>query len=316
MLGEEGRLSLREGGPMEHQALEKVEFSDKPSLFVVADGSASQSRALRTAELAGCRVSAVAPIDGAVERLQRQAGLNAVFLEVEEDGGEDLVALLVRLNLAAEAGDHASVICAPPALLDLVAAHAWHSLVTHLCEAQEHERVAALTEATAPRRHWLNDIGKEQEPPPLRQLSEELGRIASALAALPEAQRAPAPREGNGRGGSVDAGQVRAIIRARRLREQYFGPELFADPAWDILLDLFAARLERRSVAVSSLCIAAAVPPTTALRWIKTLTDLGLLIRTADPQDGRRVYIELAQKTAEAVEDYLIAAQRISPSLI
>jgi DNA-binding MarR family transcriptional regulator len=82
------------------------------------------------------------------------------------------------------------------------------------------------------------------------------------------------------------------------------------------LLDLFAARLEKRSVAVSSLCIAAAVPPTTALRWIKTLTDLGLLVRTADPQDGRRVYIELAPKAAEGVEACLKAALRVSPLII
>jgi hypothetical protein len=44
------------------------------------------------------------------------------------------------------------------------------------------------------------------------------------------------------------------------MREQFFGPDLFADPAWDILLDLYAARLEQQRVAVSSLCIAAAVP--------------------------------------------------------
>ena len=42
-----------------------------------------------------------------------------------------------------------------------------------------------------------------------------------------------------------------------------------------MLLDLLAARLERERVSVSSLCIAAAVPPTTALRWIRTLTDKG-----------------------------------------
>ena len=61
-----------------------------------------------------------------------------------------------------------------------------------------------------------------------------------------------------------------------------------------MLLDLMAARLEENRVAVSSLCIAAAVPATTALRWIKALTDRGLFVRVADPQDGRRVFIELS----------------------
>src|SRR3546814_2986047 len=47
---------------------------------------------------------------------------------------------------------------------------------------------------------------------------------------------------------------VRRMLRQRRMREQYFPADLFADPAWDMLLDLYAARLERQPVSVSSLC--------------------------------------------------------------
>jgi DNA-binding MarR family transcriptional regulator len=77
-----------------------------------------------------------------------------------------------------------------------------------------------------------------------------------------------------------------------------------------------AARIEKSRVAVSSLCIAAAVPATTALRWIKLLTDRGLFLRAADPQDGRRVYIELSDEAARGVAAYLLAVQRIAPSVI
>ena len=73
------------------------------------------------------------------------------------------------------------------------------------------------------------------------------------------------------------------MIRARRLRARYFDEELFADPAWDMLLDLVQAEIDRLRVPVSSLWIAAAVPATTALRWIKTMTDSGLFVRRADP---------------------------------
>jgi DNA-binding MarR family transcriptional regulator len=106
------------------------------------------------------------------------------------------------------------------------------------------------------------------------------------------------------------------MIRARRLRDQYFRGDLFADPAWDMLLDLMAARIEKKRVAVSSLCIAAAVPATTALRWIKALTDRGLFVRAADPQDGRRVYIELSDDTARALATYLRALRRICPTAV
>ena len=77
-----------------------------------------------------------------------------------------------------------------------------------------------------------------------------------------------------------------------------------------MLLDLMAARVERVQVAVSSLCIAAAVPPTTALRWIKTMTDVGLFERASDPEDGRRIFIQLSDKAANAMANYLSLAKQ------
>lgn len=74
-----------------------------------------------------------------------------------------------------------------------------------------------------------------------------------------------------------------------------------------MLLDLFAARLERQVVSVSSLCIASAVPATTALRWIKTLTDAGLFLREADERDGRRIFIAMSDQAYSAMERYFEA---------
>ena len=100
---------------------------------------------------------------------------------------------------------------------------------------------------------------------------------------------------------------LREIIKLRRLRERFFPPDLFADPAWDILLDLKAAAQEGQHVSVSSLCIAAAVPPTTALRWISAMTDSGMLVRRQDPADARRVFIELSPETSAKMDDYIVA---------
>lgn len=97
---------------------------------------------------------------------------------------------------------------------------------------------------------------------------------------------------------------VKRIIRDRRQRSKYFDEELFADPAWDILLDLTAARAEHRRVSVSSLCIAAGVPPTTALRWISQMVESGLLERTQDQEDKRRAFIALTDQTADAMARY------------
>jgi DNA-binding MarR family transcriptional regulator len=109
----------------------------------------------------------------------------------------------------------------------------------------------------------------------------------------------------DGKTGHFSANDVRRIISARRRRDDIFGDDLFADPAWDILLDLYAAFLEERQVAVSSLCIAAAVPPTTALRWLKLMTKSGWLEREADPIDRRRVYMRLSAKALKTMQNYL-----------
>lgn len=109
-----------------------------------------------------------------------------------------------------------------------------------------------------------------------------------------------------GGGAGVSAALVRRTIRQRRMRDELFPAELFADPAWDMMLDLFAARLERNRVSVSSLCIAAAVPATTALRWIKTMTDTGLFIRDADPHDKRRIHVALSDDCATRLQRYFL----------
>ena len=97
---------------------------------------------------------------------------------------------------------------------------------------------------------------------------------------------------------------IRRIIRLRQLRGRYFNAKLFADPAWDMLLDLTAARAEHRRVSVTSLCIASGVPPTTALRWISQMIDEGLFARVGDEADRRRAFIELTDRSAEMIARY------------
>lgn len=132
----------------------------------------------------------------------------------------------------------------------------------------------------------------------LRKITGELQQLAADLKSLSE-QASLSPSASH-----LGSGRIRALLRARHKRAQFFGPNLFGDPAWDILLELLAARLEGRQISVSSLCVAAAVPPTTALRWIRSMTDGGLLVRTADEDDGRRVYVKLSEHATSRLEDY------------
>lgn len=104
--------------------------------------------------------------------------------------------------------------------------------------------------------------------------------------------------------GLPGASVIRGLIRQRQLRARFFDAELFADPAWDVLLDLSAARVEGKRVSVTSLCIASGVPATTALRWIGQMVDSGLLLRVPDANDGRRAYIALSDEAADGMARY------------
>jgi hypothetical protein len=301
---------------MAPDALEAVVYRPERRVLVFGDSAAAIERMRDPAELMGCSVADSGPIEGAAERLEAQVHIDAVLVEAERCSPA-LDRLLHSLELRARSGLHRSVVSAPEELIDCVFAATPHRDVFQLCRPNPLERVATVAFAGIRRQPRLRD-GKDDIHAVLQQLSDEAARIAGALASLADTGRGPESEAGEegaggGDGPAVDAGLVRSIIRARRLRDSYLKGGLFADPAWDMLLDLMAARLERNRVAVSSLCIAAAVPPTTALRWIKTLTDRGLLVRCADPADGRRVYIELSDDAARALASYIRAAQRIAP---
>lgn len=98
---------------------------------------------------------------------------------------------------------------------------------------------------------------------------------------------------------------VRSIIHARAIRRQFFDEELFSDPAWDILLELYALDREGVRVSVSKLSVAANVPCTTCLRWIDKLETESLVIRFDDPLDARRVWIELSELGRSTMTAYL-----------
>lgn len=104
--------------------------------------------------------------------------------------------------------------------------------------------------------------------------------------------------------GRVTEQTVKRIVAARRKREKIFGANLFADPAWDILLDLYAAHLGQRRISITDLCSGARVPTTTALRWLDRLSSDELVERRPDPCDKRRIWIELSAAGVAAMASY------------
>ena len=102
---------------------------------------------------------------------------------------------------------------------------------------------------------------------------------------------------------------ARMLYAERRRRDRTLPAELFGEPSWDILLDLFVARSEGRRVPTTSACIGAHVPPTTALRWLRLLEGHGLLEREEDERDGRRTFVRLSTKGMDLVGNFLDASR-------
>lgn len=139
------------------------------------------------------------------------------------------------------------------------------------------------------------------------------GVVLDSLHELPRYKSGQAARSGRPLGLAMSAVYIRELIRQRRVRESLVPAGLFSDPAWDILLDLTAARMEGLSVSISSACIAANVPTTTALRWINQLVQKGLLVRKPDHLDGRRATVTTTDCAQDMVTSYLSqSAERLA----
>jgi len=284
-------------------------YSATPPVLLAASSEVASARAERTIHSFGLQVGARLTIAEAPDRIQQQARIGAIWVELDHDRGAPLDALLERVSTDVDRGIYAAVISATSSLIDPLFARLRNDDVQVIIDASDLARASALAIATAQRETPLrvSDVGNDRSSERLRHLSDEVSRIATTLARLSANSPAFGPGLEAPLGGDVpdiSAEAVRSVIRARRLRDRYFPAELFADPAWDMLLDLLQAEIAQLRVPVSNLCLAAAVPATTALRWLKSMVAEGLFVRRADPLDGRRVLVELAPEASRSLRLY------------
>jgi DNA-binding MarR family transcriptional regulator len=120
---------------------------------------------------------------------------------------------------------------------------------------------------------------------------------ARGEAGAPESVGAPLPLD--------LAAFARHLYKERRARDEMLGGDLFGDPMWDLMLELYAAAGEGEKVSVSSACAASGAPASSAIRYIKAMTKRGLLVRDDCPTDARRVYVRLSNHGRQVMTDLL-----------
>ncbi|WP_310532350.1 MarR family winged helix-turn-helix transcriptional regulator [Novosphingobium sp.] len=157
---------------------------------------------------------------------------------------------------------------------------------------EDREQKAGPAQSHAEFLHALQDLVVET----LRQANEY-------LASLPQP---PPPEAGTGvrpaiLGGSRNLDWAKRAYEARRYRKQHLAHELFGEPAWDILLELYIAFHECRTVSMKAASFASDAPHATAYRNIIMLENLGLVNRVDDLHDRRVKWVGLTKKAIVAI---------------
>lgn len=290
--------------------------------LIIADNPAIAADAEHAIALIGGEFRGRTDWQGAIGgRFDHNGPIELIAAEVQGVAPDILTAALPRLSGLQKNVRARLVIALDVDQIDMVTATLFGDRVELLCAPTVGDRAAAFAIALAgSSRDVLRDKSGDGASAQLRHLNEEVARISRVLARLSAEEKRP--------GGVADrqiayaappaapvaspatGAEIRRVIRARRMRDQFFTDGLFEDPAWDMLLDLYAAEIEGAQVSVSSLCIAAAVAPTTALRWIARMTEAGLFVRQPDPFDRRRAFLALSEEAREKMDRYFAALRQ------
>ena len=324
---------------MSHACLAYAPASDAPVLApnvsIFADLAHVREQLRDDAEAAGLGLHECLPVSELFEGGPHALG-EVVLLDCPEVDAAGMAAL-ARLDARAARSGAQLVISTTVAGLDTVFACCDRSAPQILVDPTRAERIVALGRVLAGvARLRLRELSRDDRLALLR-LTEQVGEIAERLDRLElptgllgddKLFHLESPVRGFSGAPADDASRrlartplpdprlLRRIIRQRHLRSRFFEPGLFADPAWDMLLDLAAARAEHKRVSVTSLCIASGVPPTTALRWIGVMTAAGLLEREEDDSDRRRAFIILSDKAVDAIARYFDQIGRNAARLV
>ena len=144
----------------------------------------------------------------------------------------------------------------------------------------------------------------------IRDLSSKLGNIAGEFSS--RADRIIAAGRATPGGFSADpqapidlVARAREVLAVRKARRRYFPPDLFHEPAWEMLVALFIIYETDHSMNVKALVSCSDAPATTSQRWIDHLHKSGLIDRVTDTVDRRRIDISLSDRGHEAMVRYL-----------
>jgi DNA-binding MarR family transcriptional regulator len=139
-------------------------------------------------------------------------------------------------------------------------------------------------------------------------LSEEDAQAAARLMRLlaDAVGYAPKSEDSLGRPNDDELGsRAQYIIHSRRIRSRHFQRSMFGEPAWDVLLLVYAGDVSGDRQTPTKLARWTGIPLSTVSRWIEYLEHQQLVERQPHPTDKRIVFVRLLPKGRQAMSNYL-----------
>lgn len=156
-----------------------------------------------------------------------------------------------------------------------------------------------MREADACPRQSCNDQPKVSDAPSNKARGDGIGTALRLLPASDDVDLADRPPTLAG-GAALRLLSPRTwasySVEMRRSRNRDGEPPLFADPAWDILLEVYVAQADDKFLNVTNASMAAGLPMSTGHRWLRLLEAEELLERVSDARDRRVCWIRLTPK--------------------
>jgi len=281
--------------------------SYSPAVLVVDDDASCVSHCGRMLEELGYRHHGATSAREALEQLGRDPTIQIILADMQMPSMDGFVLIEEARARVGGLRAIAAIMLTETATAELAIKGLHVEAVDLLCKPLSFEAYSASLRRAM---RYLGSRRLAADGAGISNFSQQLARLVSVLEG-----RTIEPQADTKVTDAEVSATLRAIIASRGMRGRFFPSQLFADPAWDILLDLTRAKLDGQQVSVSSVCIAASVPMSTALRWVRQMTDSGLLRRWTDPKDRRRDLIALTDTTAAHMRDYLCAVHAVLSKL-
>ena len=179
---------------MNVNTLSESDYGQTQVALIFSDSDAAARESAQAVTAAGGRIGANLSLSDGIKRLDEQAVVDAILVNISTDSGAALDQFLDRVDYFTRHEKIPVFVSTPFAHIDRVAARISADQAIILCAPDLSERVTSLAYAWSDRQARLNDISYDLDSVKFRRMADEVSRMARTLASLAATRSAESPR--------------------------------------------------------------------------------------------------------------------------